>query len=74
MHPATLYTHVKKGIQAESCERRKVVKDFCFPDGVTVAPIKTKAELKKVLTYRRDIQKTFFGFTLNSNEELSATD
>ena len=50
------------------------MKDFCFPEGVTVTPIKTKAELKKALSYRSDTKKTFFGFTLNSNEELSVTD
>ena len=54
VNPATLYTHIKQGTQAESCERRKVVKDFCFPEGVTVTPIKSKAELRKALTYRGD--------------------
>ena len=61
-------------MQAESCDRRKVVKDFCFPEGVTATPVKTKAELKRILTYQSDSKKSFFGFTLNSNEELSGTD
>ena len=48
--PTTIYTHIKQGIQAETCERRKVVKDFCFPDGVQVQPVKSKTELRRLLS------------------------
>ena len=32
--PTLLYSHVKQGQEAEECDRRRVIKDFCFPCGI----------------------------------------
>lgn len=61
-------TAVKSEREADLCERRRVIKDFCFPDKIkcTVAP--SVEWLKAQLS--NDIK--VFGFTLNSTEELSS--
>lgn len=63
--PTTFYSHIKKGEEAEECERRKVIKDFCFPNGVEMKSIKTFTELRRALN-PSDHEQTFFAFTLNS--------
>lgn len=40
--PKTLYMYSNQS--EEVCERRRVVKDFCFPDGVEVRKVKSKGE------------------------------
>ena len=36
-NPKNLYMHIKGNATGdEECERRRVVKDFCFPDGIEV--------------------------------------
>ena len=34
VNPSLFYSHIKQGEEAEECERRRVIKDFCFPNGV----------------------------------------
>ncbi len=61
-------TAVKNQHEADLCERRRVIKDFCFPDKIkcTIAP--SIEWLKSEL----NIDVKIFGFTLNSTEELSS--
>ena len=73
VQPTLLYSHIKQGKAAEECERRKVIKDFCFPNGVELRAIRTIAELRRALN-PSDMQQNFFAFTLNSSNELSAQD
>lgn len=50
--PTLFYSHIKKLNEAEECERRKVVKDFCFPDGIELKAVKTLVELRKISSKR----------------------
>ena len=73
VQPTLLYSHVKKGEAAEDCERRKVIKDFCFPSGVEMRAIRSVADLRRALN-PSDLQQSFFAFTLNSSNEMSLQD
>ena len=33
----------------EDCERRRVVKDFCFPDGIEVKLLKNSGDTKSMI-------------------------
>ena len=74
MQPSLFYSHLKQGVEAEECERRRVVKDFCFPDGVDLRPLKTVTELRRTLSMQGDLQQTYHGFTLNSANEMCVED
>ena len=54
--PSLFYSHLKQYEEAEECERRKVVKDYCFPNGVELRAIKTMAELRRLLSLQSDLQ------------------
>ena len=51
------------------CERRRVVKDFCFPNGVGVKEMREgeegRGELNRVLYERFGLREKCFIFTLN---------
>ena len=60
------------------CDRRRVVKDFCFPDGVEVRRIKSKGEtlneksktiFQKILYQTKNLREQCFIFTMNADEE-----
>lgn len=62
----------------KDCERRRVVKDFCFPDGVEVKLMKKKGErlsdrelqaFQKILYQSKNIRDCCFVFTMNANDE-----
>lgn len=43
-----------------NCERRKVVKDFCFPDGIEISLIKEKGEAMSELEFEPTIQNLLY--------------
>lgn len=67
MSPMRLYTVQKTEKEADQCERRKVIKDFCFPDKLKCKAVVSIDELRSDI----NSQVKYFAFTLNSNEELS---
>ena len=69
--PKTLYTHVLK--EVTSCERRKCVKYFCFPDNVPLIPLNDETELIEVLAeWEAGTNRGHFVFTLNSDDKSVA--
>ena len=69
VEPCNYYVHV----QQELCDKRQVVKDFCFTNGVKVQPINTVEELSEILYSKNEQQHTHFAFTLNSHEDGEMT-
>ena len=72
--PSLFYSHILQGAAFEECDRRKVIKDFCFPDGVEIWPITSVNELKRALSAQSELQQTYHGFTLNSSNEMALED
>jgi len=44
-----MYTSNGKVAVDEECERRRVVKDFCFPDGIEVKLLKNSGDTKSTI-------------------------
>jgi len=44
-----MYTENGRVNLEEECERRRVVKDFCFPDGIEVKMLKNSGESKSMI-------------------------
>ena len=65
--PVTLYTHLK---DADGCDRRRIVKDFCFPSGNRIARIKDLTELKSIM-YNTNTRQMNFSFVFNNSEDSS---
>lgn len=61
-------TAVKSEREADLCERRRVIKDFCFPDKIKCTVASSVEWLRAELSNHFKV----FGFTLNSTEELSS--
>lgn len=71
-NPKTLYLHLKQ----EECERRRVVKDFCFPDGIELRLIKDEREghiepldMVNINNLLANPLEQWFVFTLNTDED-----
>lgn len=64
MEPQNLYLHVN---DKQLCDRRLVVKDFCFIDGIKVKLVNTIEELESLLY--NTFQPLHFAFTLNSADD-----
>ena len=65
--------HIKN--KNEDCERRRVIKDFCFPDGIEVKQLKkseTLSTAQKILYASKSVRESCFVFTLNANDELAS--
>lgn len=59
----------------EDCERRRVIKDFCFPDGIEVKQLKkseTLNQAQKILYSSKSVRETCFVFTLNADDEKAS--
>lgn len=59
----------------KNCERRRVIKDFCFPDGIDVKELKNSEKLntaQKILYSSKSVRESCFVFTLNANDELAS--
>lgn len=65
VEPQNYYVHV----QQDLCDKRQVVKDFCFTNGVKVSAIKSIEELSEILYSKNEQQHSHFSFTLNSHED-----
>ena len=75
--PKTLYMHINSQVK-EDAETRRVVKDFCFPDGIEVSLIKKANQrpqdmkighkIQQVLYQSSNLMEQYFIFTLNSND------
>lgn len=50
----------------KECDRRSVVKNFCFGEGCQTLPIKTIEHLEKILYSEKQSE---FAFTLNSHDD-----
>ena len=76
LQPKTLYMY--NGEDGDNCERRRVVKDFCFPDGIEVKQLKKAGESKqgivdkaqKILYSQKSVREQCFVFTMNANDEV----
>ncbi|CDW77603.1 UNKNOWN [Stylonychia lemnae] len=77
--PQTLYMYSDQS--KEECDRRRVVKDFCFPDGVEVKRIKdkgqnlneeNKAQFSKILYQTKNLRESCFIFTMNASEDMQS--
>jgi hypothetical protein len=71
--PQTLH-HFSGSQQSEVNERIRVVKDFCFPNGVLLKKLEigspeTEKALQDVLYVQTDLRGSTFIFTLDANEE-----
>lgn len=61
----------------EECERRRVVKDFCFPDGIEVKQLKNSGETmskiasktQKILYSSKSVRDQCFVFIMNANDD-----
>ncbi len=62
--PKNLYMY-NQDIETTTCQRRAVVKDFCFPNGVEIKNLK-KSRAKKILygNSSGNLREKFFVFTL----------
>lgn len=81
MTPKTLYMY-NDDSNSTKCERKRVVKDFCFPDGIELTLLKSKGNDMSHMKYSQRIQdmlyqhgsqiEQYFVFTLNASEDAQA--
>ena len=68
VQPETLWSY--PGVLKEHCERRKSVKDFCFPNGIRARELDFKKhteQINKVLYAEDKGRENCFAFTMNAN-------
>ena len=68
VQPETLWSY--PGVLKEHCERRKIVKDFCFPYGIRAREIDFKKhveQINKVIYAEEKGRENCFAFTMNAN-------
>lgn len=70
--PQMLYSHFQAQVEQAVKERRKVLKDFCFPDKVPVRKLNGIKEARALMNYKP--QPVSFIFTLNANEDEAEED
>jgi hypothetical protein len=69
----------EKDLKSENCDRRRFVKDFCFPDGIEVLlakkqglspdQVKISAGIERILYSSNSDREQVFIFTMNANED-----
>ena len=67
LDPDTLYSHFKDQVKEGIQQRRKVIKDFCFPDKVPIRKLNGIHEARDLMKYKP--QPISFVFTMNANED-----
>jgi hypothetical protein len=66
VEPATLYSFTHKLADVEKCPRRKVVKNFCFPDDIKLKEVTSMDEVEEIKS--QNGTPYIFLFTLNNEE------
>lgn len=67
VEPKTLYMF-KDNIKTSTCQRRQVVKDFCFPNGVQIRTLKKKRAHKILYGQQSNSKENSFVFTLQAQD------